>query len=248
MTTSKREGARVVELDPSDDGIRTPRQARSAAPHSEPGTDEQTLAEFLYTLVESRILIACVAAAALALGVGYVVFAAPTYRTDVLLQVEDKTKSVAGLDDLSTMFSDKAPADAEMEIIRSRSLIGSVVDELNLTVEARPRLFPIFGGAFFRRYDDGGVASSKLGMRSFAWGGERINVSRLHVPDDLLDQKLRLVAGEEHRFTLQGPAARRWSPARWGSLPPLVRERIASKSSSPTSRRSRARSSVSRSA
>src|SRR5207237_5483321 len=110
-----------------------------------------------------------------------------------------------GLDDLANIFSEKTPADTEIEILRSRSLVGSVVDELNLTVEAAPRTFPIIGGAFYRHYDDDGIASPLLGVSSFAWGGEQILVSRLRVPDELLDESLRLLVGDGKNFTLKGP-------------------------------------------
>src|SRR5205085_1314951 len=98
--------------------------------------------EFFWTVLENRALVGLATAATVALGLLYVFAVAPTYRSDALIQVEDKSKNVAGLDDLSSMFSDKAPADTEIEILRSRSLVGAVVDELNLTIDAGPRTFP----------------------------------------------------------------------------------------------------------
>src|SRR5690242_2448818 len=204
--TPKSEGARVVDLDVSTEegrGIPTGRsRGFSVAPDY--GVGEPTLAEYIGNLVESRMLIAAVTACALVLAGVYLFIAPPTYRSDALLQVEDKTKGIAGLDDLSNVFSEKSPADTEIEILRSRSLLGSVTDELNLTIEARPRTFPIFGGAFYRRYGDDGIAKPLFGMNGFAWGGERIQVSRLEVPDELLDKPMLLVAGG-NQFTLRGP-------------------------------------------
>src|SRR4051812_43048824 len=114
---------------------------------------EPGLGDYLWTLVEHRTLIILAMLATLFLGVAYIMVAAPTFHSDVVLQVQDKTKSLAGLEDLSTMFTDTSPSDTEIEIIRSRSLVGTVVDELNLTIEAFPRAFPIIGGAFFRRHE-----------------------------------------------------------------------------------------------
>src|SRR5438105_7440223 len=204
--SGKSEGARIVGLDGPDDGARVIATARPGGllPPPEYRDDEPTLGEYIGTIVENRVLVAAVTAATVVLAILYLFFAAPTYRSDVLLQVEDKTKGIAGLDDLSSVFSEKTPADTEIEILRSRSLLGSVVDELNLTVEARPRTFPLVGGAFYRRYDGDGVASATIGFGSFAWGGERIRISRLEVPDELLDESLGVVA-EGDRFTLEGP-------------------------------------------
>jgi len=203
---TKQEGARVVELD-ADDGVlrAAPGQHPSLPPGGQFRDEEPTLAEYIGTILENRLLVGLVTLGAVVLAGMYLFLAHPTYRSDVLLQVEDKTKGIAGLDDLSTMFSEKTPADTEIEIIRSRSLLGAIVDELNLTVEARPRTFPVFGGAFYRRYDGDGVSASLFGMSSFAWGGERIVVPRLRVPDELLDEPLRLIAGDQKHFTIKGP-------------------------------------------
>lgn len=202
MTISRpNENMRVVELD-----------STRAAPPPRPREyleEEPTLGDYLATIVDNRVLIAAVTAAVLALSILYLLLVAPTWRSDVMLQVEDKTKGIAGLDDLADTFSEKTPADTEMEIIRSRSLIGSVVDELNLTIEAQPRTFPFVGGVFFRRYEaghlDDGINSAPRGLDSFAWGGERIAIARLDLPDALLNQPVMLVAGTGRHFTLKGP-------------------------------------------
>ena len=55
----------------------------------------------------------------------YVLLAVPRYRADILVQVEDKTPGAGGtLDDLSLMMGGKTPAETEIEIIRSRYLVG----------------------------------------------------------------------------------------------------------------------------
>src|SRR5438067_1971108 len=167
----KHEPARLVEL-PADDAAR--RRQPDAPRLMEFSESEPGLADYIWTILEHRTLVIAATIATLMLGAAYIFVVPPTYHSDVLIQVEDKTKNLSGLDDLQSMFSDKTPADTEIEIIRSRSLVGSVVDELNLSVEAQPRTFPIFGGAFFRRYDGDDLASPPLGLRSFAWGGELI--------------------------------------------------------------------------
>jgi len=152
----------------------------------------------------------------------YLFLAHPTYRSDVLLQVEDKTKGIAGLDDLSTMFSEKTPADTEIEIIRSRSLLGAIVDELNLTVEARPRTFPVFWGALYRRYDGDGVAAPIVRHVQLCLGRRAHRGPAPPGPDELLDEPLRLIAGDKKHFTIKGPkgetlvAGRRWKAATAG--------------------------------
>ncbi len=54
-----------------------------------------------------------------------------TYAVDALVQVEDsKGASAALLGDLSNMIEQKSPAQAEIEILKSRLVLGSVIDHL----------------------------------------------------------------------------------------------------------------------
>lgn len=58
-----------------------------------------------------------------------------TYAVDALVQVEDsKGASAALLGDLSNMIDQKSPAQAEIEILKSRLVLGNVIDHLNLNI------------------------------------------------------------------------------------------------------------------
>jgi tyrosine-protein kinase Etk/Wzc len=198
----KHESARLVEL-PGEGAARS--RTVDLPPSMDSSSDEEPgIAEYLWTVLEHRTLVIVATLATVFLGAAYLFVVAPTYHSDVLIQIQDKTKGIAGLEDLSTMFTDTTPADTEIEIIRSRSVVGAVVDELNLTIDAVPRTFPVIGGAFFRLHEDDDIASAPLGLRSFAWGGERILVQRLEVPDNLVDEKLRLTALPNNRFKVAG--------------------------------------------
>ena len=48
----------------------------------------------------------------------------------------------------------------------------------------------------------GAVAAPWLGLNRYGWGGERLQVSRLDVPDSMLDAPMTLVAGEAGAYTL----------------------------------------------
>jgi tyrosine-protein kinase Etk/Wzc len=195
---AKMQGLRLMDNEGStSDGAAKPVRGSVAI------EDEQGLGDYLATIVAGRRLIAAVVAACVALAGAYLLLAAPTYRSDIVLQAEDKTKGLAGLDDLASAFSEKTPADTEIEILKSRSLLGSVVDQLDLTVSARPHAFPLIGAAMFRRYQGVSLAVPLFGLHKYAWGGERIHVARLLVPERLLDEPLRLVADENGSFELR---------------------------------------------
>src|SRR5919199_4162128 len=97
MNTPKQDRARVVELAGGSSGEVERRSGW--APRAEANDAEPTLADHLGTILENRFLIAAAVVAALSLAAAYVVLVAPTWRSDVLLQVEDKSRGLAGLDD-----------------------------------------------------------------------------------------------------------------------------------------------------
>ena len=102
-----------------------------------------SLAEYLDVLVRGRWVIAACAVLALAMGVGYALLATPEYRADALVQVEDKKAGTGALSDLSALFNEASPAETEIEILRSRALVGAVVDELGLEIEAAAPPVPV---------------------------------------------------------------------------------------------------------
>src|SRR5207253_2254910 len=77
-----------------------------------------------------------------------------------------------------------------------------VVGQLGLDIEARPRRLPVIGEAIARRYRGQGLAAPPFGLSRFGWGGERIQLQRLDVPDDLLDEPMMLVALGDGRYRL----------------------------------------------
>jgi tyrosine-protein kinase Etk/Wzc len=201
-----------MRADPSRARVARPDVAGREAPFpsADPSSSdsELTVVDVLWTVAENWKLVAATLAAVLLGATAYVTMAAPTFHSDALVQVEDKSKTLPGLDDVQSMFSQKSPAETEIEIIRSRSLIGSVVDQLNMTIAASPVRVRFVGGAIARRHVGEDIAPPLLGLARFAWGGERIVVTRLEVPDEFLNQELRLVAGEGGRFELFDPEDR----------------------------------------
>jgi len=130
--------------------------------------DEIDLSELIGTLIEAKWLISIIAGVFLVVGVFYALVATPIYQADAVLQIEEKSGGMPGLGDLSDMLSTDALAATEIEIIKSRNIIGKAVDKLNLTINAQPDYLPIIGAAIARRYSGAEVSS---GMGGYAWGG-----------------------------------------------------------------------------
>jgi len=116
---------RVLELVPPPQRIRGEigqhLRARS-------GPRDFTLREALAVLAGERWTIAAVTAGVLALAVIYTVLATPVYEADVVIQVEEKTRSLSGLEEVASAAGEPSLAETQIEIVRSRKLLGRVVD------------------------------------------------------------------------------------------------------------------------
>jgi tyrosine-protein kinase Etk/Wzc len=164
------------------------------------------LTYYLGILAEGRWIIAgSLVVAAIGLG-AYLWLAIPTYRADVILRAEERTPNAAGAmtDVTSLLEGPRTLADTEIEVLQSRTLLGSVVDELNLDVSVVPRYFPIIGEPTARRHKGADVRPAVLGLSRYAWGGERVDLASLELPPSPDDQAVRftLVAGESGRYQL----------------------------------------------
>ncbi|WP_303905663.1 polysaccharide biosynthesis tyrosine autokinase [Thiohalomonas denitrificans] len=165
--------------------------------------DEIDLGELLANLADGKWLIVAIVVVITALAAAYAVLATPIYQSDVLLQVEQQSASVGGLDEFSSMFGTESPAEAEIEIIKSRTIVGHAVDDLGLDIAVRPRYFPLIGAAAARLHGQGkGIAGSLFGLDSYAWGGDTLGLDRLELPPRLINQPLSLVAGDSGAYRL----------------------------------------------
>ncbi|MDO8939753.1 MAG: polysaccharide biosynthesis tyrosine autokinase [Methylicorpusculum sp.] len=140
----------------------------------------------------------------------YLVLAPRTYKADGLLRI-DKNKALLAAplrsDTNGASAETESPrAQREVEILRSRSVLGKVVDDLNLVVEYTPAYFPVIGETLARLHNaDDGIAEPWWGFNRWAWGGETLKIATFTVPDRLLNKEFTLVALESGRFRLLGP-------------------------------------------
>src|SRR5690554_4197034 len=168
-------------------------------------SDEIDLLALLGALLDNKaIIIACTAFFAV-VGIAYAVLSTPVYQANGMIQIEEKSSGVGSLLGDSEMFATSSPAVTEIELLKSRQVIGQAVDNLKLTIVAEPKLFPVIGPFMNRRFQaepEQPVAGAFLGFGSFAWGGERIDIFQLEVPPAYEGKPLVLVAGENGAYTL----------------------------------------------
>lgn len=97
--------------------------------------DTIDLKELFFSLIAQWKLIALCIILSLICALLYLRITPDTYSVDAMVQVEDsKGTSAALLGDLSGMIEQKSPAQAEIEILKSRLVLGEVINHLNLNI------------------------------------------------------------------------------------------------------------------
>lgn len=98
--------------------------------------DTIDLKELFFSLIAQWKLIALCTILSLICALLYLRATPDTYSVDALVQVEEnKGASAALLGDLSSMVEQKQPAQAEIEILKSRLVLGNVIQHLNLDLK-----------------------------------------------------------------------------------------------------------------
>jgi tyrosine-protein kinase Etk/Wzc len=168
-------------------------------------SDEIDLSALFGTLVDRKLFIVLITALFALIGIAIAVLSEPIYNATAMLQVEESSPSVPGLDDMASMFESTSEAVTEIELLKSRSVLGEAIDKLKLDIVAEPKLLPLIGGYFYRNYTPsiaGQLAEPIFDLSSYAWGGETIDVFRFEVPQRSIGENFVLVAGENQNFTL----------------------------------------------
>lgn len=97
--------------------------------------DTIDLKELFFSLIAQWKLIALCIILSLICALLYLRTTPDTYAVDAMVQVEDsKGTSAALLGDLSGIIDQKSPAQAEIEILKSRLVLGEVINYLNLNI------------------------------------------------------------------------------------------------------------------
>ncbi|MCW2481731.1 GNVR domain-containing protein, partial [Candidatus Symbiopectobacterium sp. NZEC135] len=152
-------------------------------------SDEIDLGRLLGTLLDNRWLIVGVTALFTIVGITYAMLATPIYKADALIQVE-QSGGDSLIKDISNMLPDAKPQSAaEIELIKSRMVMGKTINELALDIDVREKYFPIIGKGIAR------LSNSQQG---------EIAVSRLDVPESWEDEQLMLNVIDKENYIIKG--------------------------------------------
>ncbi|ELP5730855.1 polysaccharide biosynthesis tyrosine autokinase [Vibrio vulnificus] len=161
-------------------------QNRSSVDNS---SDEIDLGKLLGILIDAKWIILVTTVLFAVGGVAVALLSTPIYKADALIQIEQKSSggisSLVG--DMGELFSQESSATTEIEIIKSRMILGGTVDKFNLTTVAEPIYFPVMG----------------KGLARLAGEVNQIEVSRYEVPAYAQGMKHTLVVLDAEKKTYQ---------------------------------------------
>lgn len=170
--------------------------------------DEIDLLAILGTLIDGKWIIIGITALFCVIGVAVALLSTPIYQANALVQVEQKKGGMAalgGMGEMGEMFSGTSPAVTEIELLKSRAVLGKTVENLKLDIIIQPNYFPLIGHFLSRRFQPTSPneqASPLLGLNSYTWGGEKLDIFQLEVPNAFLGKALTLRAEGNGAFTL----------------------------------------------
>ncbi|MCG9606875.1 polysaccharide biosynthesis tyrosine autokinase [Vibrio alginolyticus] len=129
------------------------------------------LGKLLGILLDAKWLIMLTTFVFAVLGIAFTLLSTPIYKADALIQIEEKSSggisSMVG--DMGELFSQESSATTEVEIIKSRMILGETVDKFNLTTVTAPIYAPIVGKGFARLTGDiNHVTVSRFNLPSYA--------------------------------------------------------------------------------
>jgi tyrosine-protein kinase Etk/Wzc len=174
--------------------------------------EDVVLGQLIQTIVEDIWLLIAIAATIVAIAGFYCYIAKPVYSADAHVRVEPQdntsqalTQNQTGAPIASGSGSGALPTDAEMEIIKSRGVLGPVVQQMKLNFSVSPKTFPVLGRLAARLHKTDGLAKPWLGLKSYAWGGEQAQVDSVEVTPALEGKELTMTALDDGQYELRAP-------------------------------------------
>ncbi len=165
------------------------------------------LAHLFDTFINNRLLILAITGFFTALGIAYALLATPVYMASAMIQIEPKN-GLPSLSDVVNATPAVSPAQTEISLLKSRSVVGGAVESLNLDINIQPHYFPLIGGFMARRFEpseEGELGWYPAGFGSYAWGGEQLKITQLSVPENMHSEELTLEALDTNGFILRDP-------------------------------------------
>lgn len=164
-----------------------------------PEEDEIDLGAIFTLLWASKYRIGAFVLAGVVAATVYLFSTPRIHEADALLQLEEKS---SGLEGMGALFAQEPKSLAEVEIFRSRRILGTVVDELDLTLVAVPRALPIL----FELPVRVDLAPPRWRvLEPFDWNDAGIDVGIFEVPEVHLGEEFVIRNNADGTYLLRTP-------------------------------------------
>ncbi|EGQ7970262.1 polysaccharide biosynthesis tyrosine autokinase [Vibrio cholerae] len=153
-------------------------------------SDEIDLGKLFGLLLDGKWIILVTTMVFAVFGVAFAILSTPIYKADALIQIEAKKgggiSSLVG-GDMGELFSSDSTATTEIEIIKSRMILGDTVEKFNLTTLVTPDYFPVIG----------------KGIARLSGRVNQLQVSRFELPDFATTLEHQIVVQDAEQGTYQ---------------------------------------------
>lgn len=163
--------------------------------------DEIDLIELFNKLLARKYTIIFVVTGFAILGILYAKLQPSIFRTEALLQVESKQAGMPGLAELDGLFTAESETVTEIEIIKSKMIIGEVVDQLQLTIQLTPNILPFYSDQYYGFSGEEGELNPPV-VEGYVSGGEQVRITQFDVAKPYLDNAFTLTYLGNERFEL----------------------------------------------
>ncbi|EPS9350872.1 polysaccharide biosynthesis tyrosine autokinase [Citrobacter freundii] len=142
-------------------------------------SDKIDLGKLFGILLDAKWIIIITTFVFAVLAAAFALLSTPIYKADALIQIEQKSSdSISSLvGDMGELFASESSATTEIEIIRSRMILGDTVDKFNLTTVVTPEYIPVLGKGLARLTGERNV----------------VNVSRFTIPRQVEDDRFSIL-------------------------------------------------------
>ncbi|MCX4172510.1 MULTISPECIES: polysaccharide biosynthesis tyrosine autokinase [Paraburkholderia] len=169
--------------------------------------EDVVLGQLVQVILDDIWWLIAIAGVIVALAAAYCFLAKPIYSADAHVRVEQSDNTSQALTQTQTgaaitTGSTSLPTDAEIEIIKSRGVVGPVVQQLKLNFSVVPKTIPLLGSIAAHMATPGQPAPPWLGLASYAWGGEEADIDSLDVVSALEGEKLTMKVFDEQHYEL----------------------------------------------
>ncbi|WP_394172393.1 polysaccharide biosynthesis tyrosine autokinase [Thalassotalea litorea] len=174
------------------------------SPHIQKNEPEQGLdwAKLISTFWDGRLIILATSCIFFIFSIVLSFTLPPIFKANVLLQIEEKSGAIPGLNDVSELFSSEGSADTEIQIIKSRFVLGETIKSLGLDLKVTPDYFPVLG-RYNANYYTLNTLAEPMFASGFAWGGEKLEFDIFNVGDSLLGKEFTFIIMDDEYYVIE---------------------------------------------